>query len=362
MITYRRRNSTEFTHFSLFSARDWGLVIYDEVHLLPAPVFRVTAEIQARRRLGLTATLVRGGRARGRGLLAHRPPRSTTCRGRSSSARAGSRRRTASRCACRCGPSCPSATSPPARASASASPARTPDKLPVIQRLVLQHADDPRAHHRPVPRPARRAGGRPQVPAHLGPHAHARARGPLPPLPRRRPQGAGRQQGGQLRRGPARRQRGHPGPRAPSGAGRRRPSASGASCAPSPTAARPSSIRSSRVTAARSISPTTGNLFLTEQGYTYEIRDARSGVRPGGARGAGQRAAIRHRGPALSGGLRTICLPAGGQAASRAAGPAVERGGTVGRPRYRGTIHRFPKRAGVCPSGTPQRRVRPVGA
>lgn len=59
MITYRRRKSAEFTHFALFSARDWGLVIYDEVHLLPAPVFRVTAEIQARRRLGLTATLVR---------------------------------------------------------------------------------------------------------------------------------------------------------------------------------------------------------------------------------------------------------------------------------------------------------------
>jgi len=46
-------------HLELFSAEDWGLVIYDEVHLLPAPVFRMTAEIQSRRRLGLTATLVR---------------------------------------------------------------------------------------------------------------------------------------------------------------------------------------------------------------------------------------------------------------------------------------------------------------
>ena len=46
-------------HRSLFDAQDWGLVIYDEVHLLPAPVFRLTAEIQARRRLGLTATLLR---------------------------------------------------------------------------------------------------------------------------------------------------------------------------------------------------------------------------------------------------------------------------------------------------------------
>ncbi|MFZ2625194.1 MAG: DNA repair helicase XPB [Propionibacterium sp.] len=46
-------------HLELFSARDWGLVLYDEVHLLPAPVFRMTADLQARRRLGLTATLVR---------------------------------------------------------------------------------------------------------------------------------------------------------------------------------------------------------------------------------------------------------------------------------------------------------------
>jgi DNA excision repair protein ERCC-3 len=48
-----------FPHFALFGERDWGLIIYDEVHLLPAPVFRATAELQARRRLGLTATLVR---------------------------------------------------------------------------------------------------------------------------------------------------------------------------------------------------------------------------------------------------------------------------------------------------------------
>ena len=47
------------THLELFEARDWGLVVYDEVHLLPAPIFRMTAGLQARRRLGLTATLVR---------------------------------------------------------------------------------------------------------------------------------------------------------------------------------------------------------------------------------------------------------------------------------------------------------------
>lgn len=59
ILTYRRRRQEPFLHFELFRRRNWGLIIYDEVHLLPAPVFRVLAEIQARRRLGLTATLVR---------------------------------------------------------------------------------------------------------------------------------------------------------------------------------------------------------------------------------------------------------------------------------------------------------------
>jgi len=74
ILTYRRRRRKkseeapqnrppgtleEFPHFKLFNERDWGLIVYDEVHLLPAPVFRMTAELQARRRLGLTATLVR---------------------------------------------------------------------------------------------------------------------------------------------------------------------------------------------------------------------------------------------------------------------------------------------------------------
>ncbi|MFD9950313.1 DNA repair helicase XPB [Nonomuraea sp. NPDC059023] len=48
-----------YAHLELFDARDWGLIVYDEVHLLPAPIFRMTADLQARRRVGLTATLVR---------------------------------------------------------------------------------------------------------------------------------------------------------------------------------------------------------------------------------------------------------------------------------------------------------------
>ncbi|MBR8831589.1 MAG: DEAD/DEAH box helicase [Chlorogloea purpurea SAG 13.99] len=59
ILTYRSQKDGDFPHFSLFQARSWGLIIYDEVHLLPAPVFRITAELQARRRLGLTATLIR---------------------------------------------------------------------------------------------------------------------------------------------------------------------------------------------------------------------------------------------------------------------------------------------------------------
>lgn len=57
VLTTRRKGV--YTHLDLLDARDWGLVLYDEVHLLPAPIFRMTADLQARRRLGLTATLVR---------------------------------------------------------------------------------------------------------------------------------------------------------------------------------------------------------------------------------------------------------------------------------------------------------------
>ncbi len=57
VLTTKRKGV--FPHLELLDARDWGLILYDEVHLLPAPIFRMTADLQARRRLGLTATLVR---------------------------------------------------------------------------------------------------------------------------------------------------------------------------------------------------------------------------------------------------------------------------------------------------------------
>lgn len=58
-LTYRRSKGEDFAHFGIFDQKNWGLIIYDEVHLLPAPVFQVTSEVQAKRRLGLTATLIR---------------------------------------------------------------------------------------------------------------------------------------------------------------------------------------------------------------------------------------------------------------------------------------------------------------
>jgi DNA excision repair protein ERCC-3 len=59
ILTYRKSKGGPFEHFKLFEAANWGLVIHDEVHMLPAPIFRAVAELQAKRRLGLTATLVR---------------------------------------------------------------------------------------------------------------------------------------------------------------------------------------------------------------------------------------------------------------------------------------------------------------
>ena len=59
ILTWRPEKDGPYPHFSIFTKRKWGLIIYDEVHMLPAPVFRVVAELQAVRRVGLTATLVR---------------------------------------------------------------------------------------------------------------------------------------------------------------------------------------------------------------------------------------------------------------------------------------------------------------
>ena len=62
ILTWHSKKDQNYPHLEVFDRRNWGLIVYDEVHLLPAPVFQVTAGLQARRRLGLTATLVREDR------------------------------------------------------------------------------------------------------------------------------------------------------------------------------------------------------------------------------------------------------------------------------------------------------------
>lgn len=59
ILTFRKAKNDPFVHFDIFDRANWGLIVYDEVHLLPAPIFRAVAQLQTRRRLGLTATLVR---------------------------------------------------------------------------------------------------------------------------------------------------------------------------------------------------------------------------------------------------------------------------------------------------------------
>jgi DNA excision repair protein ERCC-3 len=97
LLTWRKEKSGIPAHFRLFHEANWGLVIYDEVHLLPAPIFRETAYLQARRRLGLTA------RTATRATCSRSSARSgSTCRGRRSSTRGGSRPPAASRSGCPC--------------------------------------------------------------------------------------------------------------------------------------------------------------------------------------------------------------------------------------------------------------------
>jgi DNA excision repair protein ERCC-3 len=117
IMTTRRKG--DYRHLELFDSRDWGLIIYDEVHLLPAPIFRLTADLQSRRRLGLTATLIReDGREGDVFSLIGTEVRVTL----TDAERMGY------------------ATAEPEDRYRIAATART--KLPVIRRIVDQHSDD----------------------------------------------------------------------------------------------------------------------------------------------------------------------------------------------------------------------------
>ena len=95
ILTWRANRESDFPHLEPFRARSWGLIVYDEVHLLPAPVFRATADLQARRRLGLTATLVREDGREADVFAPSSDPSASTSPGRIWSGRHGSQPRPA---------------------------------------------------------------------------------------------------------------------------------------------------------------------------------------------------------------------------------------------------------------------------
>lgn len=93
-----RKTKGVYRAMELFDSRDWGLIIYDEVHLLPAPVFRLTADLQSRRRLGLTATLVRED-GRENDVLPSSGRNASTCRGKTWNPKGGLPQLNAPKCA-----------------------------------------------------------------------------------------------------------------------------------------------------------------------------------------------------------------------------------------------------------------------
>ncbi len=172
-MTTRRKGV--YPHLELFDARDWGLIIYDEVHLLPAPIFRMTADIQSRRRLGLTATLVREDGREGdvfspdraealrRTLEGHRGAGLDRAGGLRRGPGDADRRTSGWR------------TPPPSPRSAtgSARPRATKTAVVAAAGRAARRPADP--GHRAVPRPARRARRAPRRPRDQGRDARSRS-------------------------------------------------------------------------------------------------------------------------------------------------------------------------------------------
>ena len=211
IVTYRPKKDGDFPHFHLFNERDWGLIIYDEVHLLPAPVFRVTAEIQARRRLGLTATLVRedGREEDVFSLIGPKkfdvPWRVLESKGWIAEAQCHEVRL-----------GLPAALRMEYAVAEWRDKFRLASENPVKDDLVGccssgTTARGPRAGHRPVSQAIAADRRAVRHPADHRPDAQRRARGSLRQVPQRRDPPAGPLQGRQLRHRPARRQRDDPG-------------------------------------------------------------------------------------------------------------------------------------------------------
>ncbi len=210
ILTHRNDKTEEFPHFQLFDKRDWGLIIYDEVHLLPAPVFRVTAHIQARRRLGLTATLVRedGREADVFSLIGPKkydvPWRELETRGWIAEATCAEVR---------------VAMPEPLRMEYAVAEWRdkyriaseNPAKDDVVAALLERYTDSRVLVIGQYLKQLRRLRKQLQPAAHHRPDAEPRARGPVQQVPSRRGASADPVEGRQLRAGPAGRQRADPG-------------------------------------------------------------------------------------------------------------------------------------------------------
>ena len=256
VMTTRRKGV--YAHLELFDAKDWGLIVYDEVHLLPAPVFRFTADIQSRRRIGLTATLVREDGREGDVFSLIGPKRydvpwkDIEAQGYIAPADCVEVRVTL--------------TDAERLAYATAEPeeryrvgATTRTKTAVGReagRPPRRRAD---ARHRAVPRPAGRARRRHRLPGHQGRDQERRARAALRGVPAGRDHHAGGQQGGQLLHRPARGVHRHPGVRhlrlAPGGGPAARPH-------PAPQGRRPAGpvlLRRRRGTPSTRSTPRTGS-------------------------------------------------------------------------------------------------------
>ena len=262
-----------YPHLELLDARDWGLIVYDEVHLLPAPVFRMTADLQARRRLGLTATLVREDGREG-DVFSLIGPKRYDAPWKDIEAQG-----------CIAPADCVEVRVDPARRRAAGlRDRRARGALPAGQlhprqdagRRAAGRAARGRAHagHRPVPRPARRARRAPRRPGDQGRDDRSRsasgssrrsapARSTCWSSPRSRTSPSTCPRPPSRSRSPA-----------PSARARRRPSGSAGCCGPRPTAGPPTSTRSSAATRSTRTSPQHRQRFLAEQGYAYRIVDA----------------------------------------------------------------------------------------
>ena len=271
VMTTRRKGV--YSHLELLDARDWGLIVYDEVHLLPAPIFRMTADLQARRRLGLTATLVREDGREGDVFSLIGPKRydapwkDIESQGWIAPADCVEVRVTL-----------PSAER---MVYAVAEPEEryrlascTHHKIDVVRRLVEQHPGQPTLVIGQYLEQLDELAAALDAPADHGRHAGQGAAAALRGVPVRRGRAAGGLARSRTSPSTCRPPRWRSRSRGRSARARRRPSGSGGCCARRPRARPRTSTRSSRRDTVDAEFAANRQRFLAEQGYAYSIRDA----------------------------------------------------------------------------------------